>query len=191
MLSYISAKPIDLYKELMNDVYLILEILEKDKDSQCLRRSLVKAIFSFIECSPYVIKFKIRKDLILEKIDKELNPKELNLLFEDDKEKENKTIKYRITFLENFKMTYKLAKKVWNIDTFDLKTNGNEYQNLLKAISIRDRLTHPKRYDDINITPKDIVIVLETFEYVETSLLRLFKQKGNIVSLNKNNKKNS
>jgi hypothetical protein len=86
--------------------------------------------------------------------------KEEELLYEFDS--------YKISLLDNFKKTFKLTKKVWGLEV-DLKTNSKEYQILRSSISIRDRITHPKRHSDILVSDKDVYNCLVSFEYIRNT----------------------
>lgn len=167
MLSIVEAKPYDLLEDLTSDVYKAFDLLEEDKESQYLRRSAVKAVFSFIECIPYILKYKLRKDIASDRYKYELNQKEEDLLYEYED--------YKISLLDNFKKTFKLTKKVWGLNDLDLKTHTKEYQTLKNSISIRDRITHPKKHRDIIVRDKDIYNILISFEYIRSCFSDILK----------------
>ena len=173
MLSMMLANPYDLFEDLIDDVYKTFELLESDRDSQYLKRVAVRAIFSFLECVPYQLKYKIRKDYALEKLNYNLTKKDLESLFED---KENSNSKYRVTFTENFKDIFKLALKSWELESFDLKFD-TDFQKLTKSIKVRDRITHPKRHDDILISDDEFILIIESFEYVKNLFIELLQKK--------------
>ena len=159
MLGYVGANSIELYNDLNKDVHKIFEILDNDKDNQFLRRTTVKTSFSYIECVPYVMKYYLRRRL--HRINYELNDKEKGLLYEFDN--------HKISLLDNFKNTFKLAKKMLSKNDFDLKTSGNEFKSLQKSIHVRDRITHPKKHRDIIISSEEIYNLLIAIEYVENT----------------------
>lgn len=165
MLGYVGAKPMELFHDLNDDVHKIFEILEDDKDNQFLRRTAVKTSFSYIECVPYVLKYYLRRRL--HRISYELNDKEKTLLYEFDD--------YKITLLDNFKNTFKLAKKMLSKNDFDLNTSGNEFKSLQKSIHVRDRTTHPKKHRDIIISDEEIYNLLVAVEYVENTFIEFLK----------------
>jgi hypothetical protein len=162
------ANPRELFKDLNDDVHKILEMLDIDKDNQFLRRTAVKTSFSYIECVPYVMKYYLRRRL--HRIMYELNDKEKTLLYEFDD--------YKISLLDNFKKTFKLAKKMLLKDNFDLKTSGNEFKSLQKSIHVRDRITHPKKHRDIIISSEEIYNLLVAVEYVENIFIEFLKFKA-------------
>lgn len=168
MLSYMDANPRELFKDLNDDVHKILEMLDIDKDNQFLRRTAVKTSFSYIECVPYVMKYYLRRRL--HRIIYELNDKEKILLYEFDD--------YKISLLDNFKKTFKLAKKMLLKDNFDLKTSGNQFKSLQKSIHVRDRITHPKKHRDIIISSEEIYNLLVAVEYVENIFIEFLKFKA-------------
>lgn len=168
MLSYVDARPYEMIEDLINDVDTAYRILEEDKENQYLRRSAVKAVFAFIECVPYTLKYKLRSDIALNEYDYKLSEKEKELLYEFDN--------FKISLLDNFKKTFKLTKKVWGLEV-DLKTDSKEYQILRSSISIRDRVTHPKRHSDIIVSDKDIYNCLISFEYIRKAFINILQSK--------------
>ena len=169
MLSCVDAKPFDLLEDLVSDVYKAFDYLEEDKENQYLRRSAIKTVFSFIECVPYILKYKLRIDITLGSYTYELNKKEENLLYEFEG--------YKISLLDNFKDTFKLTKKVWGLSDLDLKTDSKEYQILRNSISTRDRITHPKKHRDIIISDEDIYNIYISFEYIRATFSYLLTSK--------------
>ncbi len=157
MLSYVGANQFDLFENLRDDVNTIFEMLDLDKENQFLRRIAIKTSFSYVECIPYIMKYYLRRRLY--KVQYKLNDKETTLLYEDDD--------YKISLLDNFKKTFKLAKKILLKEGFDLNTSGNEFKLLQKSIYVRDRITHPKKYSDIVISDVEIYNILISTEYVE------------------------
>lgn len=167
MLSYVEANPFELFENLNNDIVKSLQMLEDDKESQFLRRCFVKSAFSYIECIPYCLKYHLRRKL--HRVSYVLNEKERTLLYEDND--------YKISLLDNFKQTFKLAKKMLNKENFDLKTSGEKFIFLRKSIYVRDRITHPKKFRDIQISDKEIYYVLESVNYIEQVFLDFLKHK--------------
>ncbi|AOO64837.1 hypothetical protein [Sulfurospirillum halorespirans] len=168
MLSYVGANPFELFENLNDDVVKSLQMLEDDKESQFLRRCFVKSAFSYIESIPYYLKYHLRRKL--HKVSYELNEKERTLLYEDND--------YKITLLDNFKQTFKLAKKMLNKEKFDLKTSGKEFKLLRESIYVRDRITHPKRFRDIQISDKEIYYILTSVNYIEQIFLDFLSYKN-------------
>ena len=167
MLGYVRARHFELFEHLNNDVIKSLQMLEDDKESQCLRRFFVKSAFSYIECIPYCLKYHLRRKL--HRVSYELNEKEKDLLYE--------TSDFKISLLDNFKQTFKLAKKMLNKVNFDLKTSGQEFQLLRKSIHVRDKITHPKKFRDIEISDKEVYYVLTSVTYVEEIFLDFLSYK--------------
>lgn len=111
------------------------------------------------------MKYYLRRRL--HKISYELNDKEKTLLYEFDD--------YKISLLDNFKNTFKLAKKMLSKNDFDLKTSGNEFKSLQKSIHVRDRTTHLKKHRDIIISSEEIYNLLVSVEYVENTFIEFLK----------------
>lgn len=165
MFGYVGINSIQLFDDLNNDFHTIFRMLEDDSENQFLRRIAVKASFSYIECIPYSMKNYLKRRL--HKINYELNEKEENLLYEYND--------FKISLLDNFKNTFKLAKKMLSKDDFDLKTSGNEFKSLQKSIHVRDRITHPKKHSDIIISSQEIYDLLLAVQYVEDIFIEFLK----------------
>ena len=76
---------------------------------------------------------------------------------------------------QNIKRTFRLAAKVWQLKTFRLDTDGEDFQDFLRAKSARNRLTHPKTVYDIEVTEDDMHCHTIAGVWVQGELNRLFK----------------
>ena len=164
----------DLIEALSDDVHKAFKLLEDDKQNQYLWRSVVRAVFSFVEALIESVKVEIRMSLKLEKSGYELNKKEKELLGSlspifIDKGRQ-------ISLKQNLKMTFKLAAKVWEID-FRPDSDGGDYRDFVIAKTNRNKLTHPKTYYDVEITDDDMHFYAEAVMWVQEELTRLFKAK--------------
>ena len=165
----------DLLEELSADLESACEQLETDRQSQYLRRCVVRAIFSYIEALIETIKVELRSTIRTGKYPKDL----LSI-------KENETLGSlaiigapRGKFLsleQNTKRTFKLAAKIWHLD-FKLATDDDEFQDFLAAKSARNCLTHPKTFYDIQVTDLDMHYHTSTGIWLEREFQRLFQMR--------------
>ncbi|MFS2032589.1 hypothetical protein ACEN8I_01060 [Polaromonas sp. CT11-55] len=162
----------DLMEVLLTDINSAYEVLEADRQSQYLRRCVVRAVFSFIEAAVECVKVELRSSVRLGHYSEELlTPKERETLGP-------LTIiggrpgKF-LTLDENLKRTFKLAAKIWLLD-FRLSTDGPEFVNFLAAKSARNRLTHPRTVYDVEVTDHDMHYHTTAGHWVRSEFVRLF-----------------
>jgi hypothetical protein len=162
----------DLLEALGSDVDMAFKVLDEDKPNQYLRRSVVRAVFSYIEAVIETIKVEIRSSLRLERADLELSKKNSELLgslfpISTDKGRQ-------LPLEQNLKSTFKLAAKVWDLD-FRLNSDGEDYRDFVIAKSYRNKLTHPKTYYDIEVTDDDMHYYAVAGMWVQAEFERLMK----------------
>ena len=58
---------------------------------------------------------------------------------------------------------------------FELNLQGNGWVRYKKALKIRDRITHPKKIQNLAITDSEFDIVLNAWEWFHKQLNELFK----------------
>ncbi|HIF5945797.1 TPA: hypothetical protein ACX3GK_004514 [Vibrio parahaemolyticus] len=162
----------DLLEALSNDVNTAFKVLEEDKQNQYFRRSVVRAVFSYVEAVIETIKVEVRSSLRLERPNFELSKKEVELLGSLFAISENKG--RQLPLEQNLKSTFKLAAKVWDLD-FRLLTDSEDYRDFVIAKSFRNKLTHPKTYYDIEVTDDDMHYHATAGMWVRAEFERLMK----------------
>lgn len=162
----------DLLEVLNRDVHTAFEILERDKNNQYFRRSVVRAIFSYIEALVESIKVEIRSSLRTERPDFELSKKEKDLLGSLSLISQSEM--RQLPLEQNLKLTFKLAARIWELN-FRLNSDGEDYRNFIIAKSYRNKLTHPKTYYDVEVTDDDMHYYAVAGEWVQGEFRRLFK----------------
>ncbi len=177
----------ELLEELFKDINLAYQMLENDKQSQYLRRCVVRANFSFIEAMIEVIKVELRSTIRTVKYELKLTEKDKEVLGSTFifNSKQDKFLSLEI----NIKKTFKLATKIWEIKKFQLVTDTQDFQDFLAAKSARNKLTHPKSYYDIEVTDIDMHYYTTALFWLKTEFSRLFKARidsleSNIVAQN-------
>lgn len=165
----------DLLEELSADLKCAYERLETDRQSQYLRRCVVRAIFSYAEALIETIKVELRSTIRTGKYSKDfLSTKESETLgsLAIIGAPQGKFLSLE----QNIKRTFKLAAKIWCLD-FKLATDDDEFQDLLAAKSARNRLTHPKTFYDIQVTNLDMHYHTSTGIWLEREFQRLFQMR--------------
>lgn len=164
----------DLLQALRSDIDKAYENLEKDRESQFLRRSVVRAIFSYIEAMIECLKVEIRSTIRTGLYTGNLTQKEKDTLgplaiigappgkfFPLD---------------QNLKRAFKLAAKVWGLN-FTLSTDGENFRDFLAAKKARNKLTHPRTLYDIEVTDDDMHCHTVAVMWVQSEFQRLFNER--------------
>lgn len=163
----------DLLEVLRADIDAAYRALEPERDSQYLRRCVVRAIFSFIEAVVECVKVELRSTVRLGYYAEQA----LTL-------KERETMgplavigaeagKF-LPLDQNIKRTFKLAAKMWALN-FRLATGDEDFRDLLAAKSARNRLTHPRTFYDIEVTDQDMHCHTVAGMWMQNELRRLFE----------------
>lgn len=166
----------DLLQALRSDIGTAYENLEEDRESQFLRRSVVRAIFSYIEAMLECVKVEIRSTI------------RTGLYTENLSQKEQETLgplavigapSGRFFPLDqNLKRTFKLAAKVWKLN-FSLSTDGENFRDFLAAKKSRNKLTHPRTVYDIEVTDDDMHCHTVAGMWVQSEFQKLFDERVN------------
>lgn len=166
----------DLLQALHSDIDTAYENLEEDRESQFLRRSVVRAIFSYIEAMIECVKVEIRSTI------------RTGLYTENLTQKEQDTLgplaiigapsgKF-LSLDQNLKRTFKLAAKVWELN-FSLSTDGENFRDFLAAKKARNKLTHPRTVYDIEVTDDDMHCHTVAGMWVQSEFHKLFNERVN------------
>jgi len=163
----------ELIEQLREDIASAYSALEECKSSQYLRRCVVRSIFAFIEAAIEAIKWELRSSVRLDEFTGQLSEREKETLgslhvvgLHNDK---------FLPLDQNIKRTFRLAAKIWQLKNFRLNTDGEYFQDFLRAKSARNRLTHPKTVYDIEVTDVDMHCHTIAGMWVQVELFRLFK----------------
>jgi hypothetical protein len=163
----------ELLEALQKDIDTAYATLEKNRESQYLRRCLVRAVFSYIEALVECIKVELRSTVRTRLYRGELTKKDhetlgpLHVIGA-------KTGKF-LPLEQNVKRTFRLAAKIWDLRTFRLRTEGQDFQDFLAAKSARNRLTHPRTFYDIEVTDQDMHCHTIAGMWAQAEFKRLFK----------------
>ncbi|WP_312915760.1 hypothetical protein [Stutzerimonas kunmingensis] len=164
----------DLLQALQGDIDQAYANLEADRESQFLRRCVVRAIFSYIEAIAECVKVEIRSTIRTGGYSGKLTPKEQETLgalviFGAEPGK-------FLPLDQNLKRTFKLAAKVWNL-SYRLSTDGEDFRDFLSAKSARNKLTHPRTFYDIEVNDYDMHCHTVAGMWVQKEFRRLFQER--------------
>ena len=163
-------------KELQSDVRVAYEALERDRESQYLRRNVVRAVFSFIEACIETIKVEVRSNIRTQLIAPSLTEKEsetlgsLHVIGDRKKDKQ-------LPLDANIKRTFRLAAKVWGLTDYKLSVGGEDFADFLRAKEARNRLTHPRTFYDIQVTVDDMHCHTTAYYWVLGEFSGLFRKR--------------
>jgi len=167
------VRQLELLEQLREDIVAAYQALEENKSSQYLRRCVVRAVFSFIEAVIESIKWELRSSMRTEEFSQQLSVREQETLgslhvigLRNDK---------FFPLDQNIKRTFRLAAKIWQLQDFCLNTDGEDFQDFLRAKSARNRLTHPKTVYDIEVNDFDMHCHTSASMWVQTEFRRLFE----------------
>jgi hypothetical protein len=158
--------------ELRRDVVLGYEALESNRESQYLRRSLVRAIFSFIEAGVEVIKIEVRSTVRSGEYGSLLSEKEKELL--GGAHLMPAPVAKFISLEANVRRTFRLAANVWAAD-FKLNSSGTDFRDFVAAKEARNKLTHPRTFYEIEVTDHDMHLHTVAGVWFQTEFHRLFQ----------------
>ena len=145
----------ELLQELRADIDAAYTSLENDKQSQYLRRCVVRAIFSYIEAITESVKVELRSTVRTGLYSGTLTVKETETLGPLHIVGASTNGKF-LPLDSNVKRTFCLAAKIWNLKEFHLATGDQDFQDFLAAKSARNRLTHPRTFYDIEVNDCDM-----------------------------------
>lgn len=164
----------DLLEHLISDVYVAFERLEAERNSQYLRRAVVRTVFSFIEGVVHILKRELRRELRREQDKSILSRREQEVLWET-KQRDGESFRIYAATEENLKRTFSMSSKVWELGDYSFDAGGEEYEHFLKAKEARDRLVHPRTYYDIEITDDEMSHIAIAFEWIRSEFVSLWK----------------
>lgn len=168
----------DSLEPLLNDAFESEEYLLKNNTSQFARRIYIRSVFSYVEGSIWVFKqvcFKVKPS---GNAKRKMSISEFAVLNEESYElKRNGDIKVvtkNLNLLDNIKFTFKMLNKLFGGE-LDIGTGTESWANLIKAKNIRNRITHPKKVEDLTITDEEIKVCEDVCSWFNTLSSETFK----------------
>ena len=164
---------------LANDFLESLEEVHKNLNSQFRRRAAFHFAFSYFEGCIFTLKQSM---LFSVKGDNELSEAHIAMIKEQNYKIDRKgnavSQKKFLRLEDNIKFTFKAFAFIYGVD-FDLNLDSDpRWNSLLKCISIRNRITHPKKTDDMTLSSGEIKHIHNAFSLFRdvTKELRCFVQ---------------
>ena len=136
------------------------------------RRLIVRSAFAAIEATAYTLKrLAIVGAMVLRLQNKETLTEEEKVLCREERYElggngEVETKKAKLTFVPNLRFSFKAFAKAWDI-VFVLDTNAPKWKQLVNSVAVRDRLMHPKRLADLEVTDTEVREALRGFIWIE------------------------
>jgi hypothetical protein len=154
---------------MMKDAAYALEALKRD-DSPYQRRNCARVIFASIDGLIYYL-----KQSSLTSAAPLFSPAELSLLQEvsyDVAESGDAYVKQKFLRLEpNLKFALKMFMRGIPGVSVSLDLEGPGWAALRRAIGVRNRLTHPKRINDLTVTDDELRDLEATFDWTQRIIL--------------------
>jgi hypothetical protein len=150
--------PWALAQELEKDIHIMANHTAGDQACLALRRSYVRTVFSALEGILYML----REDIIHSgELDTLFTPKQRAKLLEKAYKKGvvQKHDKY-LPLREAIKFVPECFAKHMGITDFKFPHQDEGWEQMQAAIEIRNNITHPKSNDALNISVKDLEIVV-------------------------------
>lgn len=145
-----------LIKALTDDITGCAELLAAQDSSQVVRRAFVRAVLASIEGNIYWMK---QEALEAHNRQVQFSVEELALLKEETYNLSNNgkaaVRKAKLRLRDNLNFAFKMQAKSAYSD-YSLNLNSTEWNQFLKAITVRDRLMHPKRSSDLIVTDEEL-----------------------------------
>lgn len=171
---------------LREDVCAFFDKLPKE-DSPLIRRSCVRAAFSFIEgcthrMSRLIVSSESRNELLLTHVEK-------CILLETCPSIQNGEAKERTAFYsirDRMKLVLNLFYGlVMPGDKPDYSNSG--WRDLVQSVSVRDRITHPKTIDDYSVSDQEVQILSKGVLWFTNCIYDLAMKKATSTSEDRNN----
>ncbi|KUJ51825.1 hypothetical protein [Chryseobacterium sp. JAH] len=170
---------------LLDDAFESEELLSKNRNSQFYRRVYIRSLFAYVEGSIWVMKQVCLKAKSIDGIQRKINISEYSILTEESYELKGngdiKTGSKAINILDNIKFTFKTINKLFN-GNLDFGVGSTNWEKLIIAKNVRNRITHPKNEKDMIISDDEILICEEVcswFNILIHDCFNLFIESGN------------
>jgi hypothetical protein len=147
---------------------------EQDEGKQFWRRAVVRVTFAEIEAIVWELKRVALAGRNLRDVN--FSPGEIALLEEKTYELkgngEMQERKARLNFRDNLRFAFKAFARVTS-STFELDVSGQGWEDLRRAITIRDRLMHPKGAISLHVSAEERDVVLKAATWFHFEMFRL------------------
>jgi len=143
----------------------------RDVSGSVWRRIFIRSLFAYIEGTCY----RLKQDV---KLFKKPSPKEDSFISEKTYALDEKgSIKERDFYLRpegNLRFAFRIYAECFGSD-FKLKTDGNGWDAYKRALVIRNRITHPKKIEDLKIPDGEWTCIANARTWFDDEYKRLLK----------------
>ena len=151
---------IDPLLKVLEDAHAAEKYLDEN-DTQFARRAYIRSVFASIEGIIWIFKQTFLK-IALEKSAKKFTVAEYSLLSDKtydltDKGEPREQQKF-LRLPENVKFTIRIFNRIFS-SSLDIEVGDKDWADFKAAIEIRNRLAHPKKANDIDVSDKEIQVV--------------------------------
>jgi hypothetical protein len=161
--------PVDNYQALFHELMLDVEAARDAlaaSDTQFNRRSYVRTALALIEGETYLRK---QYALMLHELRSvKLTDAEVVLLKEEQYRLNNKgepdSQSLFLKLPDNLRFSFRIDAKVHGRE-YKLETGGQGWESFKMALAVRHRITHPKQFEDFEISDKEVTHVNSTLEW--------------------------
>jgi len=154
-----------------NTVKLDTDDAGRDVSGSIWRRIFIRSLFAYIEGTCY----RLKQDV---KLFKKPSPQEDSIISEKRYVLDEKgSIKERDLYLrpeENIRFAFRIYAECFGLG-FKLKTDGNGWNDYKHALKIRNRITHPKKNNDLKISDKEWEWIKNARTWFDLEYQRLLK----------------
>jgi hypothetical protein len=135
------------------------------------RRIFIRSLFAYIEGTCFRLKQDVR-------LFKECSPQEDSIISEKSYVLDEKgSIKKRDLYLrpiENIRFAFRIYAGCFG-PGFKLKTDGNGWNSYKNALKIRNRITHPKKIEDLKIPDEEWACIVNARTWFDGEYQRLLE----------------
>ena len=147
----------------------------RDVSGSIWRRIFIRSLFAYIEGTC----FRLKQDV---KLFKKCSPQEDSIISEKSYVlDENGSIKEKDLYLrpkENIRFAFRIYAECFG-SGFKLKTDGNGWNAYKRALMIRNRITHPKKNEDLKISDGEWAYIVNARTWFDGEYQRLLEFRKN------------
>jgi len=158
-----------LWGSFRNELAKLIPLIDKNKGND-YNRVYVRSLFSMIEGISYrmrqILLQRHHENKISLSIEQIIALSEISIEINDNGTLKEKQKNYRFENL--FRLTYKTYCDSYNKSKIlDIYISEDRYDLFKKALTIRNRVTHPKNVEDVFISGSDIMLFESVFKWFE------------------------
>lgn len=179
---------LDLAKTLIEDFASLREVVKTMGPSPHLRRIFVRTSYSNCEGFVWVMKqLAVRSgasfDPPLTDSERALLNDMMPRLHDSGEVREEKA---KVTLAQNVLFLAKVLKRMKDCGEFELQPRSEGWRNFFEGVKVRDRLTHPKRASEMQVSDDEMTMVRDGVLWLTNSLQTFIRIRRNAVRTRRN-----